>query len=238
MSVKDRVIFVPRGPRGLQGPTGPTGDPSTETARIDAMETVDPATHTIYLDAINGNDLNSGVPYTSAVATMQRAVELCRSFGFNYINILSDITLDYRIPIDHLSGTLFLRGRNANSSAAQQRTITVVDATNQSTRPGSFVINCNMSFRFEAIDIELNTSKGFGMFEVSVAYLQFYMISGSLSKIGAGNARLFHTGIGSISANFASFTLDYSALGYLFYSVISGADPNDHYNYFTNISSA
>ncbi|NNE59183.1 MAG: hypothetical protein HKN36_13840 [Hellea sp.] len=238
MSVKDRVIFVPRGPRGRQGPAGPTGNPSVETARIDDIESVDPGNNAIFVDGVNGNDLNFGSAVTSPVATLQRAITLCRSFGFNYINILSDITLDYRIAIDHLNGVLFLRGRNSDSSAAMQRKITVVDSSNNGSRPGCFVINSNMSVRLEALDIELNSGKGFGVFEVTVAYLQFYMINGSLSRVGTGNARLFHTGIGSISANFASFTLDYSALGYLFYSVISGADPNDHYNYFTNISSA
>jgi len=237
MSVKDRVIFVPRGPRGLPGPQGLTGNASTETARIDELENIDPGNRTLYLDAINGNDLNSGYSTGDAVATFQKAISLCRSFGFNYVNILSDVTLDYRIPMDNLNGVLFLRGRNAASTDSQQRKITVIDATNIANRPGSFVVNCNMSIRLDSLDVELNTSKGWGIFELTVAYLQYYMINGSLSRLGIGNARLFHTGFGAISARFDNFQLNNNAEGYLFGGVPAGDNPNDQFNYFSNLIS-
>ena len=239
MPVKDRVIFVPRGPRGLTGPQGPAGTASTDTARIDEMLTLDTPNRSIFVDQINGNDANAGTGSGAPVATMQRAIALCRPYGFNYINLISDIDLDYRIPIDNFTGVLFIRGRTDDGAAAQPRKLRVVDSTNYPTsRPGSFVINCNMSVRFEAIDIELATSLGFGLFEVSVAFVQAYFYNGSISRSGNGNAKVFHTGSGSISARFIGVSIDSSAFGSIFVFVGAGENPNDSFNYFSNLTSA
>ena len=239
MPVKDRVIFVPRGPRGLTGPQGPAGTASTDTARIDEMLTLDTPNRSIFVDQINGNDANAGTGSGAPVATMQRAIALCRPYGFNYINLISDIDLDYRIPIDNFTGVLFIRGRTDDGAAAQPRKLRVVDSTNYPTsRPGSFVINCNMSVRFEAIDIELSTSLGYGLFEISVAYVQAFFVNGEISRSGSGSARVFHTGSGSINVRFNNYIIENSAHGFIFTSVPAGNNPNNIYNYFTNLTSA
>jgi len=239
MPVKDRVIFVPRGPRGLTGAQGPGGTASTDTGRIDQMHRLDTPNLSIFVDQINGNDANSGASTAYPVATMQRAIELCRPYGFNYINLISDLTLDVRIPIDNFTGVLFIRGRADDGSVAQQRKLTVVDSINYpGSRPGSFVINCSMSLRFEAIDIELATGMGYGMFEVTVAFVQAYFANGNISRTGNGNAKIFHTGSGAISVRFNGMTLDPTSKGYIFASVAAGQNPNDLFNYFTNITTA
>lgn len=238
MPVKDRVIFVPRGPRGLTGAVGPTGEPSVETARIDEILDVDPGNNSVFVDAINGNDANSGGSVSSSVATFPKAVELCRCFGFNYIYLLSDIVLEHRIPIDHFSGLLFIRGRNGDNSSAQNRKVTVTDAINNINRPGNFAINCNMALRVENVDFELATSRGFGVFEVSVAYLQAFLQNVSLTRVGGGAANLLHTGFGSISCRFSNLTLNPGADGYLFSDISPGVDPNSVYNISSNINAA
>lgn len=239
MPVKDRVIFVPRGPRGLTGPQGPAGTASTDTARIDEMLSLDTPNSSIFIDQVNGNDANPGTSFGNAVATMQRAIELCRPYGFNYINLISDIDLNVRIPIDNFTGQLFFRGRTNDGAGVEQRKLRVVDSINfPASRPGSFVINCNMSVRFDAIDVELATSMGYGLFEISVAFLQCFFSNGTFVRTGSGAAKLLHTGSGSVSARFNSVSADPSIEGYLFASISAGQNPNDLFNYSTNLSSA
>lgn len=239
MSVKDRVIFVPRGPRGSTGAQGPAGDPSVESARINDAYNVDPPNNAVFVNEIYGNDANTGKGTNTAVATMKQAIDLCRSFGFNYVNVMSDITMDYRIPIDNMTGQIFIRGRNDDNSSVQSRKLIVSDSTNYSTsRPGSFAVNCNMTIRFEGIDLELSTSKGYGLLEVGVAYLQAYFTNFTVTKIGSGSARIIHTGTGSVSARFANYTINPSAEGHIFSGVGAGENPNDQFYYFSNLNSA
>jgi len=240
MSVKDRVIFVPRGPRGPQGEQGEAGDGAATLAPlVEELLKLNTSNFSVFVDAINGNDGNAGTNVNIPVATLQRAIELCRPFGFNYVNLISNITFDYRTVIDNFNGVLYIRGRTDDGSSGQPRKLTVINSTNFSnSRPGCLVVNNNMSIRFESIDIELNTSMGYGLLEISVAYVQALLVNCNITKIGSGSAKIFHTGSGSVGARFNSVNIDASAEGHIFSSVAAGQDPNALFNYFSNLTSA
>jgi len=125
MSVKDRVIFVPRGPRGPQGEQGEAGDPSLETARINVLENQS-SLNDIHIGS-TGNDLNTGT-LANPVRTFDRVFDLIKTSSRNRVFILSDIEWEHNVTIYNIANLVFLKHKQ-------------LDIKLDTTRSGPFVFS-------------------------------------------------------------------------------------------------
>jgi len=229
MSVKDRVIFVPRGPRGPQGEQGEAGDPSLETARINVLENQS-SLNDIHIGS-TGNDLNTGT-LANPVRTFDRVFDLIKTSSRNRVFILSDIEWEHNVTIYNIANLVFLK----HNSVTGMPKLIIRDAVNHQTTSGRINIRNPISMAFQQLDIKLDTTRS-GPFVFSNAYgsANIWIWSCTLESYSSNNGVfLGNSYAGNIRAYFQTIPLT-NMEGKLFHGVAEGIDPNTRFGISTNL---
>jgi hypothetical protein len=190
----------------------------------------------LYLDAVAGDDQNDGKTVATAIKSLQRLEELFFLGARFQVRLLSDLVWDHALLINFPVAKLEIMGRKSDNSGYEQRSIRVVDSTNISNYPGSLVMTCVSSIFLRSVDISLETSKGFAFlyFSSTMGYLRTYSLS--LSRSGSGNCSFFADGSSFVASRHQLLSIDPSAEGYVAQGVAAGSDPNEMWQYTSNIT--
>ncbi len=191
----------------------------------------------LYIDAVNGDDANDGRSKSSALKTvfgLETRFVIGRKLE---LRLLSDITFDRLIQIGYVVPQLLIYGRTADDGDWQNRKITVVDSTNFTNHPGSFMFQSFASIYTYRIDVELATLKSFALFDFynTIGFLRTHTMT--LTRTGTGSCCLFANGASFVPSQHTALTIDSGAQGYVANGIAAGADPNDDWRYPSNLSS-
>ena len=190
----------------------------------------------LFIDAVNGDDANDGLSVATAVKTAA-GLESRYTVGRKLeIRLLSDVTWDHLIIIGYVVPSLVLYGRTADNSTWQSRKITVVDATNNASHPGSFMFQSFASVYVYKIDVELASTKNYALFDFynTMGFLRTNAMN--VTRSGTGNCCLFANGSSFVPNTHTSLAVDGSADGYIANGVSAGGDPNSDWRYPSNVS--
>jgi len=208
---------------------------TTNATRIANMNRVRYAGPTVYVHATNGNDANAGTSIATAVATIERAMEVINPYDTVLIVLLSDVTMTERIDIRKMAGRFNIRGRNSTNTNWERRKITSVNSTNVASRPACFVVHSHLTCAMEYVDVELSSSRGWAFFEVSnPGTLTLHTNQMDVTRINGSTTTLMVNTFGFI--NFAASSTTSAAGGALFAGVTAGSDPNNRFGVVSNIN--
>jgi len=231
MTVKDRVIFVPRGPRGLRGETGVQGNSSAETSRIDSIENQS-SINDVYVSA-GGNDLNEGT-LSLPVRTFDRVFELLKSSTRNRIYLMSDVTCEHNLLLYTVSNVLILK----HSSLANNPKLTIRDAVNHQNTTGRINIRGPVSMAFQQVDLVIDTTRtGPFLYSNSYGSVNVWFWACTVESLANSNGTLLgNIYAGDIRAYFQSIPM-INMEGKIFHGVAAGVDPNTRFGVATNLTS-
>lgn len=189
----------------------------------------------------SGDDANDGKTSATPVKTFARLCVLLERDTYNTINIMEDLEVDYRHDVN--SGVVLdFRGRAADGVADQERTISIVDASNSPTRPGGLNFRAAVLLVFRDIHLEISTSSTFSFVESRVVTRLYFETCRFSKTAGSDDCSVLWSYFNSlVMSNFTNSPIA-GLEGQIMRGVGSGVNPNSigsgNFFYQSNLASA